>query len=177
VAGKDAEVAVQPLRIYPDEILRQVCEPVARVDDSVQQLLDDLGESMYAHQGVGLAAPQIGVSRRAVVVDVAPRDEESQLIELVNPRVVEFSEETIDFEEGCLSLPDEAEMVTRPGRVVVEALDRRGKPFTVEAEGLLAVALQHEIDHLDGRLFIDYLSRLKRSLIDRRLRKRQAQAG
>ncbi|RME26792.1 MAG: peptide deformylase [Deltaproteobacteria bacterium] len=168
-------MAVRPLKIYPDPVLRQKCKPVEEVDDEVRSLLDDLVQSMYAHRGIGLAAPQIGEPVRVAVVDVGQQEGEPDVIELVNPEIVERSDETAEYEEGCLSLPEEYETVIRPARVTVRALDREGKSIEIEADGLLATALQHEIDHLDGRLFIDYLSRLKRSLIDKRLRKRRAE--
>jgi len=170
-------MAVRALRIYPDPVLRKRCQEVAAFDEQLKQFLDDLIESMYAHQGVGLAAPQVGETIRAIVVDVAQKDGKRLPIQLVNPVLLEASAETRDFEEGCLSLPGEAEVVTRPARVRVAFQDASGRRQELEAEGLLATALQHEMDHLEGRLFIDHLSRLKRSLIDRRLRKRALQVA
>jgi peptide deformylase len=169
-------MAVRELNIYPDPILRQRCRKVEVFDKELGRFLDDLAESMYAHKGVGLAAPQIGETLRVAVVDVAPREDTPFLIELVNPEIVDSSDELNEYEEGCLSFPGEAELVTRPARVKVRAQDREGNPFEVEAEGLLATALQHEIDHLDGIVFIDYISRLKRSLVERRMKRKAQEA-
>lgn len=165
-------MSVRPLRIFPDPVLRERCAAVERFDKELARLLDDLAESMYAHRGVGLAAPQIGEAKRVMVVDVDQREGAPRLLEFVNPRVSAADPEFEEREEGCLSFPGEAEMVRRPRRVTVQALDRRGQPFEITAEGLLATAMQHEIDHLEGKLFIDYLSRLKRSLLVRRMKKR-----
>lgn len=164
-------MAVRELRIYPDPVLRQICREVEEFDAALGRFLDDLAESMYAHRGVGLAAPQVGETIRVAVVDVGQQEDAPVLIELVNPEVVEASEELSEYEEGCLSFPGEAELVTRPARVTVRSLDREGNPFEIKAEGLLATALQHEIDHLSGVVFIDHLSRLKRNLIERRMKK------
>jgi peptide deformylase len=169
-------MAVRELRIYPDSVLRQRCQEVEAFDQELAGFIDDLAESMYAHRGVGLAAPQVGELIRVAVVDVAQQEDNPVLVELVNPEIVEASEEMSDYEEGCLSFPDEAELVTRPARVTVRARDRQGNPFEIEAEGLLATALQHEIDHLDGVVFIDHISRLKRNLVERRMKKRAQEA-
>ncbi len=165
-------MAVRELRIYPDPVLRQRCHVVEAFDDELARFLDDLAESMYTHRGVGLAAPQVGEPIRVVAVDVAQREDTPVLIELVNPEIVEASEEVCEYEEGCLSFPGEAELVTRPAQVTVQARDREGNPFEIVAEGLLATAIQHEIDHLDGIVFIDHISRLKRNLIERRMKKK-----
>ena len=165
-------MSLRGLKIYPEKVLREVCEQVVDFDESLEALLEDLAESMYANKGVGFAAPQIGITKRVAVVDVAKENQESQLIELVNPQVVEKSRELRDHEEGCLSFPGEWEIVKRPAKVTVQAQDRKGHLVKFETEGLLATALQHEIDHLDGVLFIDHISRLKRSLIERRMKKR-----
>jgi peptide deformylase len=170
-------MAIRDLRFYPDPILRQHCRKVEVFDQELQDFLDDLAESMYAHRGVGLAAPQVGDTRRAAVVDVGQQEDAPVLVELVNPQVVESSEELSEYEEGCLSFPGEAELVTRPARVTVRALDRKGNPFEIKAEGLLATALQHEIDHLDGIVFIDHISRLKRDLVERRMKKKSQAAA
>jgi peptide deformylase len=170
-------MAVQKLRLYPDPVLRQTCAPVTVFDATLASLLDDLGESMYAHKGLGLAAPQIGLALRALVVDVAQRDGPPKLIELVNPTLREVSSEIQDGEEGCLSFPDEFEKVKRPRRALILACDRLGQPFELQAEDILARAVLHEMDHLDGRLFIDHLGRLKRGLIERRMRKLQRKAS
>jgi peptide deformylase len=162
---------IREIIIWPDPVLTQVAQPVDQVDDAVRRLLDDMAETMYAADGVGLAAPQIGVMKRAVVIDVSPREPEQKLIHLVNPEIV-LAEGKRVFTEGCLSIPGEAEDVERAARVVVRALDYHGKPFQIEAaDDLLAVALQHETDHLRGTMFVDHLSSLKRDLIKRRMKK------
>jgi peptide deformylase len=170
-------MAVRKLRIHPDPVLRERCAPVTRFDHELHQLLDDLSESMYAHKGLGLAAPQLGVPVRALVVDVDQREGAPRLLEVVNPELVAASPEIQVGEEGCLSFPEEFEKVKRPLRVTLRALDRNGNPWELTGEGMLARALLHEMDHLDGRLFIDYLSRLKRSLVERRMRKLQRAAS
>ena len=162
---------VHEIVIWPDPILKERALPVDRVDDDVRRLLDDMAETMYAADGVGLAAPQIGVSKRLIVIDVSPREPEQKLIHLVNPEIVKV-EGKMTYTEGCLSIPGEAEDVERAAKVWVRALGRDGKPFEIVAEGdLLAVALQHEFDHLQGTLFVDHLSSLKRELIRRRMKK------
>jgi peptide deformylase len=165
-------MAVQRLYIYPDPVLRRPCIRVEHFDSKLSGLIDDLAETMYAHEGVGLAASQIGENLRVIVVDVAQKEGTPHLIELVNPEVVACSEEKSDREEGCLSFPEELAEVRRPSEVTVKAFDRTGSSFEITGQGLLAVALQHEIDHLDGILFVDYISRLKRSLVERRMKKR-----
>lgn len=165
---------IREILIWPDPILKKIATPVARVDDSVRRLLDDMAETMYAADGVGLAAPQIGESLRCIVIDTSPRQEGQKLIHLVNPEIVK-AEGSCTASEGCLSLPGEAEEVERAAKVWVRALDRSGKPFELECEGLLAVAAQHEIDHLNGILFVDHLSSLKRELIRRRMKKLKAE--
>jgi len=165
---------VREIVIWPDPVLKEKATPVEAVDDEIRGLLDDMAETMYAADGVGLAAPQVGVLKRAVVIDTSPRDPEQKLIHLVNPEIVR-TEGTTTFTEGCLSIPGEAEDVERSLRVWVRALDRDGKPFELEAAGLLGIALQHEIDHLDGTVFVDHLSSLKRELIRRRMNKLKAE--
>ncbi|MBW1807610.1 MAG: peptide deformylase [Deltaproteobacteria bacterium] len=169
-------MAVRELKIYPDPVLREHCRQVENISEQIHSVLDDLAESMYAHKGIGLAAPQIGETIRIVVVDVEQKDGTPKLIELINPEITESSEACCDYEEGCLSFPGEAHMVTRPARVTLKAQDRQGDVIEFQAEGLLATALQHELDHLDGELFIDHLSRLKRSMIVRRMKKRAREA-
>ena len=160
---------------YPDPFLKTHAEKVESVDDSVRKLIDDMVETMYYARGIGLASVQVGDPRRVVVLDVPDEDEKERakgknLMALVNPEIVYAEGETI-YEEGCLSVPGITADVERAARVRVKALDRDGKPFEIEAEGLLAIALQHEIDHINGVLFIDRLSRLKRELVKRRYRK------
>jgi peptide deformylase len=166
---------VREIVIWPDPLLKEVARPVDRVDDGIRRLLDDMAETMYAADGVGLAAPQIGESRRLIVIDTSPRQEGQKLIHLVNPEIVR-TEGLTSYTEGCLSIPGEAEEVAdRAAKVWVRALDRQGKPFEIEAEGLLSIALQHEHDHLQGILFVDHLSSLKRELIRRRMKKLKAE--
>jgi peptide deformylase len=165
---------VREIVIWPDPVLKKAAAPVARVDEEIRQLIDDMAETMYAADGVGLAAPQLGISQRIVVIDTSPRQEGQKLIHLVNPEIVKTEGETV-YTEGCLSVPGEAEEVERAAKVWVRALGRDGKPFELEGEGLLAIALQHEIDHLDGVLFVDHLSSLKRELIRKRMKKLKAE--
>ena len=155
--------------IYPDPVLRKKAREVKRIDDRVARLAAEMAETMYAAPGIGLAAPQVGVSERVILVDVTG-PERKELITLVNPVIVE-KEGMVIFEEGCLSLPEVREKVERAARVLVRGYDLDEREREIEAEGLLAIALQHEIDHLNGVLFIDYLSRLKRDMIERKLRK------
>ncbi len=162
---------VREIVIWPDPVLKEIAKPVDAVDDTVRRVLDDMAETMYAADGVGLAAPQIGVSKRLIVIDVSPRQPEQKLVHLVNPEILKV-EGKMTYTEGCLSVPGEAEDVDRAAKVWVRALGRDGKPFEIVAEGdLLAVALQHEFDHLQGTLFVDHLSSLKRELIRRRMKK------
>jgi peptide deformylase len=154
--------------------LRLAGAPVPEVDDGVRALMDDMLETMYAAPGVGLAAIQIGVQRRVIVLDVAKRADDAAAPEplcLVNPEILWVSEELSTYQEGCLSIPDVFEDVERPSRVRARYLDRDGRAQEIEADGILATCLQHEIDHLNGVLFIDHLSRLKRDLVMRKFRK------
>ena len=166
-------MAILEVLHYPDPRLRNVAVPVDTVDESVRTLAGDMLETMYAARGIGLAAVQVGVARRVVVVDASP--ERNSPLAVINPRVAE-GHEPAEFEEGCLSVPGVYETVSRFARVRVEALDRDGQPLSIEAEGTLAACLQHEIDHLDGRLFVDYLSRLKQHRIRKRASKRSRES-
>ena len=158
---------------FPDPRLRNVAKPVAEVDEEIRQLVDDMFETMYDAPGIGLAAIQINVARRVIVVDVS--EDKSEPLCLINPEILEKEgEETMD--EGCLSVPEIYETVTRAEKIRVRALDREGKSFEMDADGLLAVCIQHEIDHLDGKLFVDYLSNLKRQRIRKKLEKQSRQA-
>jgi peptide deformylase len=159
----------------PDPILRKASAPMERVDEEVRRLADDMLETMYAAPGVGLAAVQVGVPRRLVVLDTAKDEEPRRPLVLINPEIVTRGEEMHAHEEGCLSIPDVRIEIERPSLVMVRHLDREGKPRELTAEGLLATAIQHEIDHLNGKLIIDFLSRLKRDMIVRKFRK-QAKA-
>jgi peptide deformylase len=161
---------VRDIVIWPDPILKQIAKPVDRVDDTIRRLLDDMAETMYAADGVGLAAPQVGVSLQLAVVDISVGEDPSQLLVLINPEIVAQAGKQVD-EEGCLSFPGFTEMVERPMSVTLQAHDLDDKPFTIEAEGFLARAFCHEIDHLNGVLFVDRMSRLKRQLIRRKISK------
>ena len=167
-------MALRPILIIPDAQLRQTAATVAVVDDSVRALVEDMFETMYKAPGIGLAAPQIGVLRRVVVLDVAKRrDEEASAdpIVMINPVITWASAEKSVYEEGCLSIPDYYEEVERPAVVHVSFLDRDGTPGSLEADGILATCIQHEIDHLNGVLFIDHISRLKRVRVMRKFEK------
>ena len=164
-------MAVLPIIIAPDPRLKQVCTPVERVDGEVRRLMDDMLESMYAAKGIGLAAPQVGVLRRVIVLDLAKDGAPPEVVQLANPELTWVSEEEASYEEGCLSLPDYYAEVVRPAAVKVRYLDREGETRSLEAEGLLATCLQHEIDHLNGILFVDHISALKRNMILRKLAK------
>ena len=153
---------------FPDPRLRRRAGPVSVVDDEIRRLIDDMLETMYDAPGIGLSAPQVNVAKRVVTIDVSP--DRSAPVCLVNPEILATDGET-ETEEGCLSVPGVYEIVKRPEWVRVSALDRDGRTREVEAEGLLAVCIQHEIDHLDGRLFVDYLSRLKRQRIRKKAEK------
>jgi peptide deformylase len=167
-------MAIRPILVIPEPQLRLKCAPVAAVDDAVRALMDDMLETMYDAPGIGLAAIQIGVLERVIVVDVAKRQEEdasANPICLANPEIVWASEEFSVYEEGCLSIPEFFEEVERPAQVRVKYLDRDGKECEIEADGILATCLQHEIDHLNGVLFIDHISRLKRERIVKKFTK------
>jgi peptide deformylase len=169
-------MAIRTILRYPDKRLRNKAEPVGVVDDAVRQLCDDMAETMYAAPGVGLAAPQIGVSKRIFVIDIANEGEPSQLRTFINPEIVAREGEAV-WEEGCLSFPGIHEEIERAAKVTVRALDLQGNTFELHAEGLLAIAVQHENDHLDGALMVDRVSLLKRRMIDREMRKQQVQSA
>jgi peptide deformylase len=169
------DMAILEILKYPDPALRKVAAPVKNIDRKVIELIDNMLETMYAAPGVGLAAPQVGASQRIIVMDVDHENPHKQIYKLINP-VVKRSAGEIIWEEGCLSVVDFTAEVRRAAQVEVVALDENEKEFKIEAEGLLAVALQHEIDHLDGKLFIDRISRLKRDLYTRR-RKKMLRSG
>jgi peptide deformylase len=168
-------VAVRPIRYFGDPVLRERCREIEEIDDELQALIDDLMDTMYAADGIGLAAPQVGVTRRVFVYDV--REPEVEPGVLVNPRIVE-SEGAVRESEGCLSIPGLTEIVERSARVLVEGLDRDGEPVRLEAEGLLSRCLQHERDHLDGVLFLDRVSPLKRKMLLKKWsRQEEAETG
>ena len=165
-------MAILDILHFPDPRLRNKAKPVETVDDSVRRLVDDMLETMYEAPGIGLASTQVNDPRRVVVIDIS--EEHDQPLCLINPEILDTQGEE-EMDEGCLSVPDVFETVVRAEKVKVGALDREGKPFEMEADGLLAVCIQHELDHLDGKLFIDYLSNLKRQRIRKRLEKDQKQ--
>jgi len=164
-------MALLPILEYPDKRLRQKALPVESVTPDVQQLVDDMAETMYAAPGVGLAANQVGIALRIFVIDTANENEPSQFRAFINPEILDREGELV-WQEGCLSFPGVSENIERAARVRVRALDRDGNPFELEAEELLAVAIQHEYDHLDGNLMIDKLGPLKKRLVQRKLQKR-----
>lgn len=163
-------MAILEILTYPDPVLRKVAAPVKNINAKTARLIDDMLETMYAAPGVGLAAPQVGASQRIIVMDVDHENPHKQIYKLINP-VITRAEGDIVWEEGCLSVVDFTAEVRRAAQVEVVALDENEKELKIEAEGLLAIALQHEIDHLDGKLFIDRISRLKRELYTRRRKK------
>jgi peptide deformylase len=166
-------MALLPILHYPDPRLNKVAAPVAVVDDRIRQLVKDMAETMYAAPGIGLAASQVDVHERVLIIDTS--ETRDQLQAFVNPVILEqFGE--VETEEGCLSVPGIYDKVKRAERVKVEALNAQGEKFTLEAEGLLAVCIQHEIDHLDGKVFVEYLSRLKQQRIAAKLKKQQRAA-
>lgn len=153
---------------FPDERLRTVASPVAKVTADIQRIVDDMFETMYDEEGIGLAATQVDIHQRIIVIDVS--EERDQRLVLINPELLEKSGET-GIEEGCLSVPEQRAFVPRAERVKVRALDRDGNTFELEADGLLAICIQHEMDHLEGKLFVDYLSALKRQRIRQKVEK------
>ena len=169
-------MAKLPIITLPDPLLRKVSARVERVDDDLRRLMDDMLETMYAAPGLGLAAVQVGVPRRLLVLDVAEEGEEPQPFCLVNPEIVTLGPEPRLHEEGCLSIPDVRLEIERPSSLTVRYLDREGAWKELEAEGLLATAIQHEINHLDGKLIIDFLSSLKRDMLVRKFKKQARSA-
>jgi peptide deformylase len=166
-------MAVREIIKLPDPMLRQASKPVTRVTEETRRIMDDMLDTMYDAPGIGLAAIQIRVPQRLVVIDLAREGEGKQPIFLVNPEVIWASEEQSDYEEGCLSIPEFFEMVSRPKEVIVRFLDRAGEGREMQCSGVLATCVQHEIDHLNGVLFIDYLSKLKRDRIIKKFAKAQ----
>lgn len=162
-----------PIITLPDPLLRQASSPIPKVDDAVRKLIDDMLETMYAAPGIGLAAVQVAVPRRLIVLDTAGEGEEPRPLAMINPEIVRLGDETRVYEEGCLSLPEVRIDIERPTTLTVQYVDRSGRLQTLDADGLLATAIQHEVDHLDGKLIIDFLSRLKRDIIVRRFKKAQ----
>lgn len=168
-------MALLPILEFPDPRLRTVAKPVTEVDDNIRQLVADMFETMYEAPGIGLAATQVNVHKRVVVIDVS--EDKSQPLVFINPEVEVLDPDVSEYDEGCLSVPGFYETVVRPNHIRVKALDRDGNPFELEPQGLLAVCIQHELDHLNGKLFVDHISPFKRSRIRTKLEKKhKAQA-
>ena len=159
--------------IEPDPILRKKCEPLEKVDTDTRKLMDDMLETMYAAPGIGLAAVQVGILKRLVVIDISKTEEKKQPIFLINPQIIRQSKKTSVYEEGCLSLPGQFAEIERPAECTIKYIDYNGKEKELKADGLLATCVQHEVDHLNGILFIDYLSKLKKDMIIKKLVKQQ----
>ena len=168
-------MTIKPLVLLPDPVLREVSKPVERIDDTLLRFADDMLDTMYAANGIGLAATQVDVHERVVVIDVS--EERDQPLVLINPEITWLSDERVRGDEGCLSVPGIYDGVERAARVKVTALDRDGQSREIEADGLLAVCIQHELDHLLGKVFVDYLSPLKRTRIKSKLQKQEREAA
>jgi len=163
-------MAILEILKYPHPVLKRRCEPVAEIDEEVRKLIDDMRETMYGARGVGLAACQVGVSRRVIVLDVSPMDPEHTFLALINPEITS-EEGEVDNEEGCLSVPDYLEKVKRKEKVCVRGVSPEGMEVEIKGDGILAIALQHEIDHINGILILDRVSRLKREIYRNKLKK------
>lgn len=168
-------MALLPILKYPDPRLHKIAKPVAEVDDRVRQIVKDMAETMYAAEGVGLAATQVDIHERIVVIDVS--EERDQLLVLINPQIIARSDDKTVYEEGCLSVPGIYDKVERSSEVTLEALNEQGEKYTLEADDLLAICIQHELDHLIGKVFVEHLSNLKQNRIKTKLKKavREAQ--
>ena len=166
-------MAIRKILTEPNKILREKSLPVENVDADLQQLMDDLLETMYAAPGIGLAAIQVGVPKRVIVLDLSSKDEQRNPMYFVNPQIIEKSKDYSIYEEGCLSVPGQFAEINRPNKCHIKYLDYYGQPQEIKAQGMLATCIQHEIDHLEGILFIDYLSHLKRSMITKKLSKQK----
>ncbi len=169
-AGSMERMALRRICTYPDSILRERAEPVTNIDGRLQELIDDMADTMYQAPGIGLAGNQVGESCRIIIYDISAKDEPNRLQIVINPEIVEAGG-SVTFEEGCLSVVDYCAEVKRANYITVKGLDREGNPIVLKKEGLPAIVLQHEIDHLNGTLFIDHISKLKRELYKRRLKK------
>lgn len=165
-------MAILPILEYPDPRLRKKAKPVVTVDDDIKRLVDDMFETMIDSHGIGLAASQVDVHQRVIVMDLM--EDGSQPRVFINPEIEVLNDTTEPYDEGCLSVPGFYETVARPSNVMISALDREGRPFREKASGLLAICIQHEIDHLEGKLFVDYLSPLKRQIIRKKMKKKSA---
>jgi peptide deformylase len=163
-------MALLPILEFPDPRLRTVAKPVTEVDDKIRQLVADMFDTMYDAPGIGLAASQVNVHKRVVVIDVS--EDKSQPLVFINPEIEVLDPEVSEYDEGCLSVPGFYETVVRPNHIRVKALDRDGNPFVIEPQGLLAVCIQHELDHLNGKLFVDHISPFKRTRIRAKLEKK-----
>jgi len=166
-------MAIKPIQIVPDPVLRKIAEPVEIITDETKQMLDDMAQTMYDAPGIGLAAIQVGVPKRVIVIDLSRDDQKKNPLYFVNPEIVVNSDNNAIYEEGCLSVPGQFAEIKRPNKCQVKYLDYRGNEKILDAEGLLATCIQHEIDHLEGILFIDYLSKLKKSMIIKKLSKQK----
>ena len=166
-------MAKKQILIIPDPLLRKVSEPVSSVNTEIKNLMDDMLETMYAAPGIGLAAVQIGVLKRIIVIDLSKEGEKKTPLFIVNPEITFKSNELISYEEGCLSIPNQFAEVKRPSSCKVNFLDYNGKKSEINADGLLATCIQHEVDHLNGILFIDHLSKLKKDLIIKKTKKQK----
>ena len=164
---------LRKILIEPDPILRKKCEPLEKVNVNTKKLLDDMLETMYAAPGIGLAAVQIGILKRIVVIDISKSEEKKNPLFFINPQIVNQSKKTSIYEEGCLSLPGQFAEIERPAECILKYIDYNGKEKELKADGLLATCIQHEVDHLDGILFIDYLSKLKKDMIIKKLVKQK----
>ena len=168
-------MAIKPIQFVPDPVLRKSALPVENITDQTLQLLDDMAETMYDAPGIGLAGPQVGELKRLIVMDCSRDDEKSELWQMINPEVIELSKDNSTLEEGCLSIPGYTAEVSRPDWIKLRFTDIKGKEQQIKAEGLLAACIQHEIDHLNGILFIDHISKLKRDIIWRKVLKEARQ--
>jgi len=166
-------MAKLPILIAPNPILKKVATPVDDVNDDIRTLLDDMMETMYAAPGIGLAAPQVGVSVRVLVIDISPTGDAPTPLKIINPEIIDKSADINKYEEGCLSFPDQYAEVKRPSEVVVSYLNELGEKCEISADGLFATCIQHEIDHLNGIVFVDHVSTMKRGMIMRKLKKQQ----
>jgi len=161
------------VKTFPDKVLRKVAKPVIEIDNELTTLLDNMVETMHSQKGVGLAAPQVGISKRIIIVDPSGGEDESMIMRVINPEIISEDGEQLG-EEGCLSVPGEYESVRRAEKITLKALDENGKEYTMEAEGFLARIFQHEIDHLDGKLFIDRIPSFKRDTLKKSIKRRIA---
>ena len=166
-------MALRKILTEPNKILREKSMPVEKIDEDLQKLMDDMLETMYAAPGIGLAAIQVGVPKRVIVLDIAPKDEPRNPIFFVNPEIIKKSDNNSTYEEGCLSVPGQFAEIDRPDKCHIKYLDYHGQSKEIKAEGMLATCIQHEMDHLEGILFIDYLSKLKKSMIIKKLSKQK----